>query len=108
LIANKADVNFNTQDHETILMMLCTKGYADLAKLLIDNGALVNAQTTYKATALMAACRNRHADVVKVLIAANADLTIKDENGEMALDHAKRAGDQESVALLEKAVGDKQ
>jgi ankyrin repeat protein len=53
----------------------------------------------------MAACRNRHPDVVKVLLAANADPAIKDENGETALDHAKRAGDQESVALLQKAVG---
>jgi ankyrin repeat protein len=53
----------------------------------------------------MAACRNRHADVVKVLIAANANLMIKDENGETALDHAKRAGDAEIVKLLQEAGG---
>jgi ankyrin repeat protein len=76
--------------------------------LLIDNGAQVNAETTYKTTALMAACRNRHPDVVKVLLAANADQTIKDENGETALDHAKRAGDQESISLLQNAVNNKQ
>jgi ankyrin repeat protein len=40
---------------------------------------------------------------VKVLIAAKADLTIKDENGETALDHAKRAGDPEIIKLLQQA-----
>jgi uncharacterized protein len=39
-----------------------------------------------------------------VLLAANADPAIKDENGETALDHAKRAQANDIVKLLEETI----
>jgi ankyrin repeat protein len=91
------------RDHETILLRVSAKGFTELAQLLIDHGAQVNAKTTYLATPLMTACRDRNTPMVKLLLANKADVTIKDENGETALDHAKRADAQDIVALLQQA-----
>ena len=85
--------------------LAATKGFTEMAKLLIDNGASVNAVTTYGATALMAACRNRQAPMVKLLLASGADAALKDENGETAIDHAKRAGEQAIVEMLQGGQG---
>ena len=42
---------------------------------------------------------------IKLLLASNADPAIKDENGETALDHAKRAQAADIVKILEEAPG---
>jgi ankyrin repeat protein len=51
----------------------------------------------------MTACRGCNTPMVKLLLANKADVTIKDENGETALDHAKRADARDIVALLQQA-----
>jgi ankyrin repeat protein len=75
-----AGANVNALDSRIFspLHWAAIKGYADIAKLLIDAGANVDIKNTYVDSApLTLAARNGHTDVVKLLIDAGADVDVK-------------------------------
>ena len=62
------------KDKWTALHCSAYKGYADVVKVLIENGADVNAVQKDKWSALHFVARNGYVDVVKVLIENGADV----------------------------------
>lgn len=66
--------------------------------LLADNSAAIN---TDNGAALRAAVSYKHIDIVRLLLEHGADQTLKNDNGDSALDIARRIGNQEVIALLE-------
>jgi len=76
-------------------------GYEELAKLLIENGANVNSRNFNGATALIFAASFGRTAIATLLLECGADPSIKDDSGNMAMDHAKMQGISEIVKLLE-------
>jgi ankyrin repeat protein len=66
---------------------------------------MVNARNKYNNTALMNACRTGDTAMVQLLLGHHADIVIKDNNGDNALTHARRAGSARVVALLANPAG---
>jgi len=60
----------------------------------------LNIRNKKNATALLIAAAEGHAGVVQVLLQAGARRELKDEEGMMALDVAKKASRDDIVALL--------
>lgn len=98
------DVEVDPRDAEgkTPLLHACTGPFAKTVEILIEAGADVNAaESTESFTPLMMAAGLGQTEVVKVLLSNKADKSIKDEDNEMAIDHARNSGHAEIVALLE-------
>ena len=55
----------------------------------LDAGANVNARNLYHQTPLMIACVSGNLEVVKYLVERGADITLRDENGDTALDYSE-------------------
>jgi ankyrin repeat protein len=85
----------------TALMYAASGPFAATVKLLIARGADPNVRGTDEGfTALMFAAAEGQVEVIKVLLANNADLTIKDKDGDTALDFAEKNGHQAAAGLL--------
>ena len=69
--------------------------------MLLEHGAAVDLQNIHGNTALTIAAYNRQAAVVPLLLSAGADTTLRDKDGETAMDLAKEAGASDIVRLLE-------
>ncbi|HSW74092.1 MAG TPA: ankyrin repeat domain-containing protein [Candidatus Limnocylindria bacterium] len=87
--------NVNTTDGQgnTALMVAANHGHREVVRYLHERGANVNAQNNHGITALMLAVQQPHEypDVVDYLVRlAHADTTLKNENGQTALDLAGR------------------
>jgi serine/threonine-protein phosphatase 6 regulatory ankyrin repeat subunit B len=67
-----ADVNAQTKEGYTALMMASVMGHTEIAKLLIEEGADVNAQTKDGWTALMRASSEGKIEVAELLRKAGA------------------------------------
>lgn len=69
-------------------------GHLELARWLLDNGAVVNRQNRFGDTALSGICRPPlHAhwlDAIELLMSRGADPTIRNAEGETALDFARK------------------
>ena len=89
----------------TPLILASPFGPASVVKTLLDARADVNAREARGMTPLMYAAATDHADleVVRMLIASGADLAVKSNAGETALDWAQKGGTTELSALLLKA-----
>ena len=82
-------------------MGVAFKGYADIARLLIDNGAHTDMQHGNGGTALMfAAMFGRH-DLLKLLLAAGADKHLLDVRGLSVYDLAAQQGNTEAINILD-------
>ena len=117
LIASGANVNAFTTDAGSVkngpidsfgltpLMDAATCAETATVAALIKAGANLNATDHRHMTALMmaAAVDRANPETVSVLIEAGADLNVQDRNLETALDWARKYGNPEIVALLEKA-----
>jgi len=88
-------------------------GHYEVMKLLLDSGADIDqVDNDPKATALMIAIKWSKTDsakketekVIKLLIDRGTSTSIKDKNGNTALDYARQVGDAELVKLLENQV----
>ena len=81
-------------------MGVAFKGYADIARLLIEAGADLNRTNGNGGTALMFATLFGRNEIVKILLEAGADATLKDVRGLTALHLAGQQGNEEAWALL--------
>ena len=87
LIEAGADVNAQCESGATPLSWASCNGHIETMKILIDSGADVDL-CLYGAknqNALMQACMDGRPDAVNVLIKANANINIKDDEGNTAL-----------------------
>jgi ankyrin repeat protein len=124
LLESGADPNAKNSDLSTPLHRAAEMDDPRHAKLLIDHGADVNAVARGGESPLhVAACRNRWAwntvdfakkgprDVIELLLENRADATIRDSNGQTALDMVLKARDyktrREVIEMLQAATASK-
>jgi len=103
LIENGADIN--AQDAavgNTALMGVAFKGNEEMVQLLIDKGADVNIQNSKKATALIFAVTFGHVGAAKILLDSGANASLTDDQGNTALHHAQKQGNDALQILLSK------
>jgi ankyrin repeat protein len=89
----------------TPLILASAFGPASVVKTLLDAGADVNAREARGMTPLMYAAATDHGDIdiARMLMAKGADLAVKSNAGETALDWATKGGHTTLAALLQKA-----
>jgi ankyrin repeat protein len=100
LLERGANVNAQTADGWTALMIAAQNGHVEVVKALLDSGANVDAQNVDGWTALMAAAQSGHFEVVRALLAGGADVNVKNEIGAIALMDAAKNGHVEVVKVL--------
>jgi hypothetical protein len=128
MLEESADPNTHLYSGASLLMLACSEGRLEIARLLLDNGADVNykMKTRYCPTALFDSVLHSREEIVQLLLSKEADVTIKDSEGYTALDRAKhwrdfrvndkqrvytveeRARDERIISLLESATKDRQ
>ena len=103
LLDRGADVNTKMQDGMTALWAASFIGHdrTEIIKLLLDKGADVNAKSTNGITALMLVSRHGLTEIVKLFLDKGVD--VKGTDGSNALNMARESGNEEVIALLEKA-----
>ena len=89
----------------TPLILASAYGPASVVKTLLDAGADVNAREARGMTPLMYAAATDHGDIeiARMLMARGADLTVKSNASETALDWANKSGNTALAALLRQA-----
>ena len=96
-----ANPNLKCDHGWTALIHAAFKGNLDAVKLLATHkGTRINAHDRHDFTALTTAVSNGHVAIVDYLLTTRADLTIKTDSGETALDIA-RANSREPTASEE-------
>ena len=108
LLENDADVTvLDPGMKATALHAAAYAGRAEAAKLLIDYGIDIDKQGPYNGyTALHDATWQNNIDVAKVLIDADADLTIKSNDGQTPLQFARSRGHNQIAALIEQKLAE--
>jgi ankyrin repeat protein len=112
LISNGADVNTKDNLNRTSLHYAAARGYLEIVKSLIINGSEIDPKGgfylkgnwmlfTLGCTPLHLSVIDGHLEVVKYLISQGADIELTNNEGENALDLAKKHEYQEIVAFLE-------
>jgi ankyrin repeat protein len=91
--------------HMSALMLAAPFSDQDTITALLKAGARVNEKDIRGMTPLLLSIATDHAQpaTVRQLIAAGADLQAKDNNGDSALDWARKIGNPEIVSMLESA-----
>ena len=100
---NDGSVNVNGTDRDgwTALHYACSKGYGDIAELLLDHGADIDARSYYNdTTPLHFACLYDHASTTKLLLDRGCAVNSVRYDGETALHTACRLGSMECVKEL--------
>lgn len=101
LIKAGADVNSKTAVGGTNALALAAQnGHLEVVRTLIEAGADVNEPAIEGWTPLMKAAFFGHEGIAQTLLEAGAEPGARDANGKTAIDHAKRAGNQQIVGLL--------
>ena len=81
----------------------CKDAHPDFVRTLVKHGAEVNAQTKEGQTPLMVSVMN--AGITKALLECGADSSLRDQDGETALDYAKKPGvDPRAYEILNTAM----
>ena len=96
-----ADPNVRNRAGNTPLLGIAQIGTAEEVRYLLDAGARFNDVNSANRTPLFLAACIGNVGVVRQLLAAGADKTIVDENGQTALDIARKNGRKRTAALLE-------
>jgi hypothetical protein len=82
------------------LMGVAFKGYASIARLLLNAGADANRRNRAGQTPLMMAALFGHREIIQMLVDAGADITLRDGTGNDASDVARAQGNEELAAML--------
>jgi hypothetical protein len=94
------DPDFTLDHGTTALMHASAQGYINMVRYLIGKRVAINAQDPNGTTALMWAAYRGHKDVVSYLVSKGADMSIKREDGDRAVDIARRWKQGDVVKLL--------
>jgi ankyrin repeat protein len=101
LLEKGADIQAKNEMNWNALMQAASEGYTDVAKLLLEAGSEVNVRGNEKGeTPLILASWKNAPEIVKLLLEYKADKTMKDTNGDTALDYAKNERYLDVIALL--------
>ena len=104
LINAKADLNSIDNEGTTALMGSIGNGYVEIAKLLIKSGTDVNVgrDNHFGWTPLIMVMRKKepNPELIHLLLKTKADLSVKDKEGQTALDYAKKSGRKDLIDLL--------
>ena len=101
LVAQNADINFQTSTGETALILATWWGHTEIVKLLAaQDDANINIQDNAGETALMKATKRKLTEIVELLVAHNAHINIQNNNGDTALILAAWWGHTELVKFL--------
>jgi ankyrin repeat protein len=99
-------VDFSRADTfgDIVLIDAVRNGNVALTRAFLDKNIAVDHQNKKGLNALMCAASGNHAECAKLLLEAKANPTLKDEQGETALDKAKASSNDSIVAMLQVAV----
>jgi uncharacterized protein len=120
LIDANADVNISTNEGQTPLLAAARHEYKDIVQMLIDANADVNMPDKYGSTPLLTAIKQdmeqffdrmkygvdmsviekNKKEIVRILIDADADVNLRDKDGNTSLLEAARQGDEDIAQLL--------
>lgn len=101
LLQHGAEINRQRINGCTALMMAAHTGSRRIVHLLLQHGANANHQNARSGdTALMLATDYNHPTVVARLLRAGASLKLRNEQGETALQIAKRMGSDECIDVI--------
>ncbi len=102
LIESGVDVNARTESGSYALNGAAAANEIEIIEMLLARGADPNVQNGEGDTPLICATKyaGGSAATVRILVEAGTDMSIKDDKGMTALDHAKAQGEQEAIVLL--------
>ena len=100
LLSHSANVNMQTNNGCSSLMVASRYGHGDVVKTLLDKGAEVNVQNNNGTASLMFASQNGHNDVVKTLLDKGAQVNMQDNDGWTSLMIASQKGHSDTVKVL--------
>lgn len=109
LLKSGVDVDGRTRSGSYALNAAAVENEIDVIRILLDHGANPNVQNSQGDTPLICATKyaGGKAGTVELFVNAGADLGIRDNKGNTALDYAKANRQQEAISLLEKSNGGK-
>lgn len=98
---SEIDVDFETNEGVTALMLASQAGYDDIVEILIKHGADVNKKSEYYGiTPLISAVRNNFLRTAEILIRNGADINDNDNFGRMAVHYAAMYGYAATTDML--------
>jgi len=106
LILAGADVNDSGDPKWPPLILALTRGYQELAKLLLDRGAKINVTGEFGTTPLQLAAGGGYVEIVERLLAKRADVNARRQGGTTALIEAVQRHQKGAVDLLISAGAD--
>lgn len=102
LLEHGVRVDARNPEGRTALMFAATGSFPETAELLLSQGADPNATGQVEGwSPLMFAAAEGHPDVVQVLLENGADPSLKDKDGEQAIDFATKSGHSKVTTILE-------
>ena len=101
LLRQGAELERRSPGGVTPLARACLEGSYEAAEALCAHGAELDARSNSQQTPLMHAAIYGHRKICAMLLALGADPSLKDEDGDTALDTARRCDKPECVALLQ-------
>lgn len=104
-LAHGADLTSTNRYGGTALIPAAERGHVDTVRTLIEAGVDVDHLNNLHWTALLEAIilgdgGSRHRQIVELLVGAGADVNLADRDGVSPVQHARRAGYDDIVAIL--------
>ncbi|CAI7581593.1 unnamed protein product [Penicillium viridicatum] len=104
LLSHGAEIDAIGYDLSTPLLSAALNEEVQMVELLIKEGANVNGRGQYGKTAIMLSIHARNPiPMLQLLVDNGARLDLRDNNGSMALDHARQFGYAEAISFLSQA-----
>lgn len=102
LINKNADLkNVNDREDSALTIATSLNNHEVMLALLKKDKSLINKVSLSGKSPLMEAARHGNRQTLEILLGSDADITLKNQNGQTALDIAKKAQNKVSIELLE-------